>query len=83
MYIGKVSDLTGATPKAIRHYEAIGLIPPPNRIGKYRYYSDKDVKAIKMIKMAQKYGFQLSELTSIIQKTKSENFPYNEPCLSD
>ena len=58
MYIGKVSELTGATPKAIRHYEAIGLIPPPKRLGKYRHYSEKDVRLISMIKHAQKYGFQ-------------------------
>jgi DNA-binding transcriptional MerR regulator len=79
MYIGKVSELTGATPKAIRHYEAIGLIPPPKRLGKYRYYSEKDVRLISMIKHAQKYGFQLSELKTIIVKTISDNdFPYDE-----
>lgn len=79
MYIGKVSELTGATPKAIRHYEAIGLIPPPKRLGKYRYYSEKDVRLISMIKHAQKYGFQLSELKAIITKTRSDNnFPYYE-----
>ena len=79
MYIGKVSKLTGATPKAIRHYEAIGLIPPPKRLGKYRYYSGKDVRLISMIKHAQKYGFQLSELKTIIAKTTSDNnFPYDE-----
>jgi DNA-binding transcriptional MerR regulator len=33
MYIGKVAELTGATPKAIRHYEAMGLIVPPQRVG--------------------------------------------------
>jgi MerR family transcriptional regulator, copper efflux regulator len=64
--------------KAIRHYEAIGLIPPPKRIGN-RYYSDKDIKAIRMIKNAQKYGFKLSELTFIIARTRSDNnFPYDE-----
>lgn len=79
MYIGKVSELTGATPKAIRHYEAIGLIPPPKRLGKYRNYSEEDVRLISMIKHAQKYGFQLSELKTIIAKTISDNdFPCDE-----
>lgn len=79
MYIGKVSKLTGATPKAIRHYESIGLIPPPRRLGKYRYYSEQDIRLIGMIKHAQKYGFQLSELKTIILKTRSDNhFPYDE-----
>ncbi len=71
MYIGKVSKLTGATPKAIRHYEAIGLLAPPRRIGKYRYYSDAEVKVIRLIKCAQTYGFNLSELSSIIKKAES------------
>lgn len=79
MYIGKASELTGATPKAIRHYEAIGLITPPKRLGKYRYFSDKDIKAIRMIKYAQQYGFKLSELEAIIAKTRSEkHFPYDD-----
>jgi len=29
MLIGRVSELTGASRKAIRHYESIGLITPP------------------------------------------------------
>ncbi len=79
MYIGKVSKLTSATPKAIRHYEAIGLIAPPKRIGKYRYYSDEDVKLIRLIKCAQTYGFQLSELSCIIKNAKLlKKFPEEE-----
>ncbi len=27
MYIGELASLTGATPKAIRHYEKLGLLP--------------------------------------------------------
>ena len=79
MYIGKVSERTGATPKAIRYYEAIGLIPPPKRLGKYRYYSEEDVRLISMIKHAQKYGFQLSELKTITAKMRLDgHFPYDE-----
>ena len=43
MYIGRLSELTGATPKAIRLYESLGLIPVPRRQGAYRVYTDKDV----------------------------------------
>jgi MerR family transcriptional regulator, copper efflux regulator len=79
MYIGKVAELTGATPKAIRHYEVIGLIAPPKRVGTYRYYTEKEIKAIRMIKCAQKYGFKLSELEGIVAKTRSgRSFPYDE-----
>ena len=71
MYIGKVSKLTGATPKAIRYYESIGLLSPPKRLGNYRYYTKADVFLINIIKRAQKYGFKLSEIQTLI---KSSNF---------
>lgn len=41
--IGKVAEITGASPKAIRHYEALGLLPAPHRRGRYRIYSERDV----------------------------------------
>lgn len=78
MYIGKAAKLTGATPKAIRHYEAIGLMAPPRRLGKYRYYSDRDIDVIRLIKCAQKYGFKLNEIETIVKKRSNGQFPDSE-----
>lgn len=76
MYIGELAELTGATQKAIRHYESLGLIPVPSRKGKYRVYSDKDVVLIKMIRRAQAVGFNLAELKELVAlKAKSNRFP--------
>ena len=76
MYIGKLAELTGATRKAIRLYESLGLIPIPNRKGKYRIYSDKDVVLINMIRRAQAVGFNLAELKELVAlKAKSNKFP--------
>ena len=76
MYIGKLAELTGATRKAIRHYESLGLIPIPDRRGKYRVYSDKDVALINMIRRAQTVGFNLAELKELaILKAKRNKFP--------
>lgn len=76
MHIGKVSELTGATRKAIRHYEAIGLIPIPERVGKYRVYTEKFVTLIRMIKRAQSVGFTLTELTELVAyKARHNKFP--------
>ena len=38
MYIGEFARLAGTTPKAIRLYEQLGLLPEPRRRGKYRVY---------------------------------------------
>ncbi len=76
MYIGKLAKLTGASPKAIRLYECIGLIPIPVREGKYRVYSDKDVALVHMIKRAQAVGFNLAELKELVSiKAQSNRFP--------
>lgn len=75
MYIGEASKLTGASQKAIRHYESLGLIAPPKRIGVYRTYSPEDIASIRCIKKAQKYGFKLSEIKEVIHSgNSSEDF---------
>ena len=76
MYIGKLAELTGATRKAIRLYESLGLIPVPGRKGNYRVYSGNDVVLINMIRRAQTVGFSLAELKELIAlKAKSNRFP--------
>lgn len=76
MYIGKLAELTGATRKAIRLYESLGLIPVPCRQGAYRVYSDKDVVLIKMIRRAQTVGFNLAELKELVAlKARNNQFP--------
>ena len=76
MLIGRVSELTGATRKAIRHYESIGLIPPPDRKGSYRIYNDHDVMVISMICRAKTLGFSLFEIKGIVsKKTREKKLP--------
>lgn len=64
MYIGKVSHLTGASERAIRLYEEMGLLKV-QRQGKYRVYTQQDVEFIQLIKQAQALGVQLSELVEL------------------
>ncbi|WP_081824606.1 MerR family transcriptional regulator [Pseudoalteromonas fuliginea] len=72
MLIGRVSELTGATRKAIRYYESIGLITLPNRKGSYRIYSNHDVMVISMICRAKTLGFSLGEIKDIVSKKTEE-----------
>lgn len=76
LYIGKVAEITGASRKAIRLYESLGLIPTPARRGKYRIYSERDLFLIHMIKHAQSFGFRLKELKELTAATVHTNrFP--------
>ena len=72
MYIGEFATLTGTTPKTIRFYESIGLIPEPLRKGKYRVYDQTYVETVLQIKMAQDFGFKLSEIKSQIGEANIE-----------
>ena len=76
LYIGKAAQMTGASRKAIRLYESLGLIPAPRRKGQYRVYSQRDVFLIRMIKTAQSVGFNLSEMHEMIDhKVRHKVFP--------
>ena len=76
MYIGKLAETTGATPKAIRLYESLGLIPVAIRQGRYRVFSDNDVVLVNMIRRAQTAGFSLAELKElVVLKAQSTRFP--------
>lgn len=61
IYIGEASKLSGASVKAIRHYENMGLLPFVARSGSYRTFEKSDIVTIKLIKEAQKLGFSLAE----------------------
>ncbi len=82
MYIGHVSKLTGATPKAIRLYERMGLIPTPHRKGRYRVYTDRDVQLITVIKRAQSFGFRLAEMKELVRGLSScDDFPWERAAV--
>ena len=66
MYIGELARLTGATPKALRHYEALGLLGEVRRAGAYRRYSQQDLAQVTLIRQAQALGFRLAELLPIL-----------------
>ncbi|BDU39701.1 putative transcriptional regulator, MerR family [Vibrio nigripulchritudo MADA3029] len=64
LYIKEASELSGATQRAIRLYESLGLLTV-SRSGKYRIYTETNVNLIKMIKEAQTLGIKLSEIVDL------------------
>lgn len=63
--IGQVANITAVSAKAIRHYEALGLLPTVSRVGNYRHYDESHVRAIRLIRQAQDLGFTLIELRAL------------------
>ncbi|HGY5298669.1 TPA: MerR family transcriptional regulator [Aeromonas salmonicida] len=79
MYIGEFARLAGTTPKAIRLYEQMGLLPEPRRHGKYRVYRAEDLEWVGFIRQAQQLGCKLSELTPLLAgMTDMAQFPWQK-----
>ncbi len=57
----------GVTPRMVRHYHQIGLLPPPKRsASNYRLYSEADVQRLQQIVALKAQGFQLSHIQDIL-----------------
>lgn len=65
MRISEVSRLTGASAKAIRLYEARGLLPPVPRLNRYRDYSEQDVAWVQLIRQALALGITLAAVSRV------------------
>ena len=72
MYIGEISKLTGASPKAIRLYESLGLLGRVVRTGTYRVYTQSEVGQVRLIRQALALGFRLSELRPVLGGSPGE-----------
>lgn len=64
MFINQASKLSGATQRAIRLYEELGLMKV-SRTGKYRIYNQNNISQIKMIKEAQVLGITLADMVTL------------------
>lgn len=65
--IGDASALTGVSAKMIRHYEAIGLIPPASRtFANYRLYNDADLHRLRFIRRARNLGFPMKQIEVLL-----------------
>jgi len=78
MYIGQLAKLSGASPKAIRHYESLGLLGNVERQGVYRVYRQQDVQIVQWIKQAQSLGFSLAELGKAFQQDADGQLDWQE-----
>ncbi len=68
MRIGEVAEAAGTTPRTIRYYEEIGLLPAAagREPGSHRLYAPDDVERLKeLLDLKQLLGVSLDELREI------------------
>jgi DNA-binding transcriptional MerR regulator len=67
--IGEVAELTGTTPRTVRYYEEIGLLPPTGEreLGKHRCYTQADVERVReIVRLRDLLGLSLEQLSQLL-----------------
>ena len=67
MNIGEAAQAAGLTPKMIRDYEALGLIPQASRTESgYRQYTKRDVDMLRFIRQARSMSFSIKQVEQLL-----------------
>ncbi len=67
MRIGELAAQTGVSPKTIRYYEDIGLLPaPPRTPSGYREYGGDAPARLGFVRTAQAVGLTLGEIREVL-----------------
>jgi MerR family transcriptional regulator, repressor of the yfmOP operon len=68
--IGEAAERAGTTPRTIRYYEEVGLLPAPpsHEKGRHRTYGEGDVGRLQeLIRLRDLLGVSLEELKSLVE----------------
>jgi DNA-binding transcriptional MerR regulator len=68
--IGEVARRAGTTPRTIRYYEELGLLPgaPSRDAGRHRLYGEADVeRVLQLLRLKDLLGLSLDELRDVIE----------------
>jgi Cu(I)-responsive transcriptional regulator len=68
MNIGEAAARSGVSPKMVRHYESLGLLPRVARTeAGYRQYGDAEVHTLRFIRRARDLGFSMAEIAELLK----------------
>lgn len=71
--VTEVAEIAGVTPRTVRYYHSIGLLPEPTRDSSgYRRYGGKDVVALVRVTRLRGLGMPLAEIAERVGETDSE-----------
>ncbi|MDQ6818371.1 MAG: MerR family transcriptional regulator, partial [Actinomycetota bacterium] len=68
--IGELAEQTGTTPRTIRYYEEIGLLPAAGDrvLGKHRCYTSQDVDRVReIVRLKALLGVSLEQLSTLLE----------------
>lgn len=76
MNIGEAAEKAGVTPKMVRHYESLGLLPKVHRTESgYRVYGETEVHTLRFIKRSRDLGFSIPEISELVKLWQDRRRP--------
>jgi DNA-binding transcriptional MerR regulator len=63
--IGELAHRTGVARSALRYWEELGLLPPPDRVSGQRRYPEATVVQVGLILLQRDAGFSLAEQKTV------------------
>lgn len=73
MRIGALAEAGGVTPRTIRYYESLGLLPEPGRLGAHRSYGPADLERLRRLEMLKELGLSLDEIAEVLTAYAAES----------
>jgi DNA-binding transcriptional MerR regulator len=67
MRIGELAQTAGTTTRALRYYEAQGLLHAPRRTNGYRDYDESHLRLVQEIQTLQAIGFALEDTRPFVE----------------
>lgn len=66
MYIGELSERTGASPRSIRYYESVGLLTSRRASNGYREFDPSALEQIMKIKLLLQVGLDITDIVAVL-----------------
>ncbi|MCQ4083952.1 MerR family transcriptional regulator [Streptomyces sp. RB6PN25] len=79
MRIGELAERAGTTTRALRYYEARGLLTSRRTGNGYRSYDEDDLRLLRQIKTLQDFGFELEETRPFVECLRTGH-PEGDSC---
>lgn len=73
MQISELAERTGTTPRALRFYEASGLLTAVRDDRGYRTYDERDLAVVQQIRTLADIGFSLDETRPFVDCLRAGN----------